>query len=94
MLLTLVIIWFYHHVEEVLLVTVNQTVYVCIHYLPVGFMTKEEKDMFESVKADVGIWWLPALWFSHYLQDAQNRGQIMLNDGARLIMTVIEFNNC
>ena len=57
-------------------------------------MTKEEKDMFESVKADVGIWWLPALWFSHYLQDAQKRGQIMLNDGARLIMTVIEFNNC
>ncbi len=51
-------------------------------------MTKEEKEIFESVKADIAIWWLPALWFSHYLREAQKQGKIAYNDGARLIMAV------
>jgi hypothetical protein len=51
-------------------------------------MTKEEKEIFESVKADIAIWWLPALWFSHYLSEAQRQGKIAYNDGARLIMSV------
>ena len=53
-----------------------------------GFMTKEEKEIFESVKADINMFWLPALWFAHYMREAQKNGKITYNDGARLIMAV------
>lgn len=52
-------------------------------------MTEKEKEMFESVKADVNLYWLPGLWFAHHLRNAQKHGRITDSHGAKLIMSVI-----
>lgn len=51
-------------------------------------MTESEKEVFESTKADINIFWLPGVWFSHRLQDALKRGRITDSFGAQVIMNV------
>ncbi len=56
-----------------------------------GFMTYAEMETFKAVEADVNLYWLPGLWFSHRLREAQARGRIIDSYGAQLIMKV---NSC
>jgi bestrophin-3 len=58
----------------------------------IGFMTEKEKETFESVKADLNLYWLPGLWFSHHLREAQKQGRITDSHGAKLIMSVYSNN--
>jgi hypothetical protein len=56
-----------------------------------GFMTKNEKELYESAEAEypgINLFWLPSLWFSHNMREAQKQGKVAFNDGARLIMSV------
>jgi len=52
-------------------------------------MTNSEKEVFESTKADINIFWLPGVWFSHRLQEAQRQGRITDSFGAQMIMNVL-----
>lgn len=54
----------------------------------IGFMTYAEMETFKAVEADVNLYWLPGLWFSHRLREAQVRGRIIDPFGAQLIMKV------
>lgn len=54
-------------------------------------MTYAEMETFKAVEADVNLYWLPGLWFSHRLREAQARGRIIDSYGAQLIMKV---NSC
>lgn len=56
--------------------------------LNIGFMTYAEMETFKAVEADVNLYWLPGLWFSHRLREAQVRGRIIDPFGAQLIMKV------
>nr|CAH0107821.1 unnamed protein product [Daphnia galeata] len=57
-----------------------------------GFMTYAEMETFKAVEADVNLYWLPGLWFSHRLREAQVRGRIIDPFGAQLIMKeLLEF---
>lgn len=59
-----------------------------------GFMTNSEKEVFESTKADINIFWLPGVWFSHRLQEAQRQGRITDPFGAQMIMNeMLEFRS-
>jgi hypothetical protein len=54
----------------------------------IGFMTYAKMETFKAVEADVNLYWLPGLWFSHRLREAQVRGRIINPFGAQLIMKV------
>ncbi|XP_046652814.1 bestrophin-2-like [Daphnia pulicaria] len=59
-----------------------------------GFMTYAEMETFKSVEADVNLYWLPGLWFSHRLREAQARGRIIDSYGTQLIMKeLLEFRS-
>jgi len=54
-------------------------------------MTRKEKELYESAESEypgVNLYWLPGVWFSHNMREAQKHGKIAFNDGARLIMSV------
>ncbi len=51
-------------------------------------MTKVEMECFESVEADINLYWLPGLWFVHHLREAQLKGRVTDSHGAKLIMEV------
>ncbi len=53
-----------------------------------GFMTRAEMECFKAVKADVNLFWLPGLWFTHRLREAQIQGRIIDPFGSQLIMKV------
>ena len=53
-----------------------------------GFMTCSEMEYFKTVKADVNLFWLPGLWFTRRLREAQIHGRIIDPLGAQLIMKV------
>lgn len=53
-----------------------------------GFMTRAEMECFKAVKADVNLFWLPGLWFTHRLREAQIQGRIIDSFGSQLIMKV------
>lgn len=55
-----------------------------------GFMTEKEKECYEAVKTEVNIYWLPGLWFTHYLQEARRQGQVKDAHGVKLIMEVYQ----
>jgi len=57
-------------------------------FASIGFMTKVEMECFESVEADINLYWLPGLWFVHHLREAQLKGRITDSHGAKLIMEV------
>ena len=61
-----------------------------------GFMTKAEMEMYKAVETDVNLYWLPGLWFSHHLREAQLRGRVVDAHGAKLIMQVgtLDFRTC
>lgn len=62
----------------------------------IGFMTRKEKELYESAEDDypgVNLYWLPGVWFCHNLREAQKKGKISFNDGARLITAVIIYSN-
>lgn len=54
-------------------------------------MTPNEKECYEAVKTDVNIYWLPGLWFTHYLQEARRQGRVKDAHGVKLIMEVNKF---
>ena len=57
----------------------------------VGFLTREQKELYETAEASnpgVNLYWLPGLWFCHNLREAQSRGKIASHDGIRLITAV------
>jgi len=51
-------------------------------------MTHAEMECFKAVKADVNLFWLPGLWFTHRLREAQLQGRLLDSFGAQLIMKV------
>jgi hypothetical protein len=51
-------------------------------------MTRAEMECFKAVKADVNLFWLPGLWFTQRLREAQLQGRILDSFGAQLIMKV------
>ncbi|EFX64654.1 hypothetical protein DAPPUDRAFT_66073 [Daphnia pulex] len=51
-----------------------------------GFMTRAEMECFKAVKADVNLFWLPGLWFTQRLREAQLQGRILDSFGVQLIM--------
>lgn len=51
-------------------------------------MTQAELETFKAVESDVNLYWLPGLWFSHRLREAQVQGRIIDSYGAQLIMKV------
>ena len=51
-------------------------------------MTQSDMEYFKAVKADVNLFWLPGLWFTHRLREAQLQGRIIDPFGAQLIMKV------
>lgn len=51
-------------------------------------MTQAELETFKAVESDVNLYWLPGLWFSHRLREAQVQGRIIDPYGAQLIMKV------
>ncbi|KAK4023402.1 hypothetical protein OUZ56_008814 [Daphnia magna] len=59
-----------------------------------GFMTYAEMKTYKAVQSDVNLYWLPGLWFSHRLREAQARGRIIDSYGAQLIMKeLLEFRS-
>ena len=64
-----------------------------------GFMTQAELENYKAVESDVNLYWLPGLWFSHRLREAQAQGRIIDPYGAQLIMkvhnvTYLSLNEC
>ncbi len=57
-------------------------------------MTRAEMECFKAVKADVNLFWLPGLWFTQRLQEAQLQGRILDSFGAQLIMKVYLIDCC
>ena len=60
-------------------------------FLKSGFMTRHQKEVYESAQVDypgVNLYWLPGLWFCHELREAQKKGKISSHDGTRLITAV------
>lgn len=46
------------------------------HFVMAGFMTKEERTVFENVEAPYGKWWLPAQWFCALAMRSRKEGRI------------------
>ena len=51
-------------------------------------MTRAEMESYQSIEADINLYWLPGLWFAHHLREAQLQGRITDAHGAKLIMEV------
>lgn len=51
-------------------------------------MTQAEMESYKAVESDINLYWLPGLWFSHRLREAQAKGRITDPYGAQLIMKV------
>ncbi len=45
-------------------------------------------ESYQSIEADINLYWLPGLWFAHHLREAQLQGRITDAHGAKLIMEV------
>lgn len=57
-------------------------------------MTRAEMECFKAVKADVNLFWLPGLWFTQRLREAQLQSRILDSFGAQLIMKVYVIDRC
>lgn len=46
------------------------------HIEDAGFITPEEREVYERVPSDHGKWWVPAQWFSTLAIKARKEGRI------------------
>lgn len=57
-----------------------------------GFMTKKEKECFESIgQTNINLFWVPGHWFVYNLSRAQEMGRVTDDFGVQLIMKVSMF---
>lgn len=51
-------------------------------------MTPAELECYKAAETDINIFWLPAYWFVHRLNDAESRGLVPNQQGMKTIIGV------
>lgn len=55
---------------------------------PVGFMTPEERKVFEDIRSPHLKYWIPVVWFSNLASKARQEGRIQDNIDLQNILNV------
>ena len=60
------------------------------HVVEAGFMTNQEKELFQAVPCnEFNTYWIPCTWFIYRLQEAAKRGKLLNHYALETIMRVI-----
>lgn len=60
---------------------------------PVGFMTPEERKLFEDIRSPHLKYWIPVVWFSNLASKARQEGRIEDNVDLQNLLNVTTFKS-